>query len=298
LKTHTLKFHDYLPVGEQELDWGLYVTVAGYNRVLPKESFPSRNHPASYQFDPTVGRYLHEYQLIYISNGRGTFSSEKTGTIDLLSGTAFLLFPDVWHTYSPNRETGWEDYWIGFNGSYIYELCRRNVLSPDNPIFYPSKQQEIVQVFENLLKAMRLEPMNNSMHYSAKALEIIALTLEKSAKIREEYDGKEKIVEDAMQMIWGWSYRVLSVTDITRQLGIQRRTLERYFREIRGATVLEEIMNCRLSRARRLLEQTRIPIGQVARMAGFSTVQQMRRNFHLFYDKSPETFRRSQKNMS
>ena len=296
MKNIIKKFHDYLPVGEQEIDWGLYVTVAGYNRVLPKEPFPSGNHPLSYHFDSaTGGRYLHEYQLAYITNGQGTFSSAKTGTIELSSGMAFMLFPDVWHKYSPDHDTGWEDYWVGFSGSYVYELCRRNVISPNNPIFQPTKRKAIIQVFQGLLDAIHLEPMNNSMQYSAKVLEIIALVVEKPMEIKEERRGKEKIIEDAVQMIWGWSYRVLSVTDIAHQLGIQRRTLERYFREIRGTTVLEEIMQCRLSRARRLLEQTRVPISQVACMAGFSTAQQMRRNFQLFYGKTPENFRNPRK---
>lgn len=289
------KFHDYLPVGERELDWGLYVTVVGFNNVLPEEHFPSRKHPASYQFDPARGRYLSEYQLIFISKGQGIFSSEKTGTVALTPGTVFLLFPDVWHTYSPDRKTGWEDYWIGFNGSYVYELCRRKVLSPECPIFRPQKKQKIVDIFEEILQATREEPANNSMQYSAKALEILSLTLEPVRDVHEERKGKERIVDDAVQMIWGWSYRVLSVADIARQLDVQRRTLERYFQEIRGTTILEEIMKCRLARACRLLENTRVSIAQIALMTGFSSSQQMRRNFRLFYGRTPEQFRRNKK---
>ena len=289
------RFHDYLPVGERELDWGLYVTVAGFNHVLPDEPFPSPGHPLAYQFDPTVGRVLPEYQLIFFSKGQGTFSSEETGTVDLVAGTAVLLFPGVWHTYRPAPQTGWEDYWIGFNGSYVYELCRRKILSAENPLYRPPQRERLIESFENMLEAIRKEPVRNSMLYSAKAVEILALTLENRSEIKEERLGKEKIIDEAVQMIWGWSYRFLGVADIARRLGIQRRTLERYFREIRGTTILGEIMQCRLSRACRLLENTRVPLGQIALMTGFSSTQQMRRNFRDIYGKTPEQFRKNMK---
>ena len=286
-------FHDYLPIGERELDWGLYVTVAGFNHVLPNESFPSPKHPLVYQFDPTIGRFLPEYQLVFISKGQGIFSSEETGSVVLPEGTAFLLFPGVWHSYRPDPKTGWEDYWVGFNGSYVYELCRRNVLSAENPIYRPTQRERLIKCFENMLEVIRKEPTRNSMLYSACALEILALTLEHQPEIKEEQIGNEKIVAEAVQMIWGWSYRFLSVTDIARRLGVQRRSLERYFRQIRGTTILEEIVNCRLARACRLLEHTRIPIGQIALMTGFSSTQQMRRNFRDNYKKTHKQFRKS-----
>ena len=291
------RFHDYLPVGERELDWGLYVTVVGFNHVLPGEQFPPPGHPLAYQFDPTVGRFLPEYQLIFFSKGRGTFSSEETGTVDLTAGTAVLLFPGVWHSYRPDLQTGWEDYWIGFNGSYAYELCQRQVLSAASPFYRPPQPERLSESFENMLEAIRKEPVRNSMLYSAKAIEILALTLENRPEIKEERIGKEKIIDEAVQMIWGWSYRFLCVADIAHQLGIQRRTLERYFREIRGTTILAEIMQCRLNRACRLLENTRVPIGQIALMTGFSSMQQMRRNFLTVYGKKPEQFRKNAKRL-
>jgi len=287
------RFHGYLPVEERELDWGLYVTVAGFNCVRPSETFPPSGHPLAYQFNPTIGRLLPEYQLIFISKGQGTFSSEEIGTVTLSEGTAFLLFPGVWHSYHPDPHTGWEDYWIGFNGSYVYELCRHHVLSAESPIYHPPQRERLMECFENILESIRKEPTRNSLLYSASALEILALTLDQRPEMKEEQIGKEKIVDEAVQMIWGWSYRFLSVTDIVRRLGVPRRSLERYFREIRGTTILEEIIHCRLNRACRLLEHTRIPIGQIAMMAGFSSTQQMRRNFRDNYDKTPEQFRKN-----
>ncbi|MDR0337635.1 MAG: AraC family transcriptional regulator [Planctomycetaceae bacterium] len=286
------KFYDYLPVGEEELGWGLYVTTLGFNRVLPSETFPSPQHPVTYQFDPTQGRRLPEYQLLFLTQGKGTFSSEKTGRQMLSAGNVLILFPDIWHTYHPDPETGWEDYWIGFNGSYAYELCRRNVFTHEKPLFHPKRLQDLRNAFDRLLELVQSKPTQNSMQYSAITLEILALTIEKEPEIKEELQGKAGIVDEAVRLIWGWSYRVISVDDIADNIGIHRRTLERYFREIRKHSILDEIIYCRLTRARRLLENTRIPIGRIALMAGFTSTQQLRHNFLQFLKKTPEQFRR------
>lgn len=287
------KFFDYLPVGERELDWGLYVTVVGFNRVLPGEMFPSSKHPVAYQFDPNRGRYLPEYQLCFLTGGKGTFSSEKTDEVSIDRGTAFLLFPDVWHSYRPDPEIGWEDYWIGFNGSYVYELCRRKLFSSERPLYRPKRTGELVEAFERLMRLTRSSPMKNSMLYSAHALEILALTTETEEGIQDDPEGKKGIVEEALRIIWGWSYRTINVDDIARGVSVNRRTLERYFREVLERSVLDEIIRCRLTRARRLLENTRIPIGQIAMMAGFSSPLQMRRNFLQSFQKTPEQYRRT-----
>jgi AraC-like DNA-binding protein len=287
------KFSDYLPVGEEELDWGLYVTAIGFNRVLPGETFPSPNHPAAYQFDPSAGRFLPEYQLLFLTRGQGTFSSENVGTQSVSEGSALILFPDVWHTYRPDPVIGWEDYWVGFNGSYVYELCRRNVLTPEKPLFQPKRSDDLRNAFDRLLNAIRAEPTKNSMQYSAITLEILALTTEKKPEIKDDLNGKKAIVEETVRLIWGWSYRAIGVNDIAKRIGMNRRTLERYFREVRKCSILDEIIRCRLTRARRLLENTRIPICRIASMAGFTSVQQMRHNFLLLLHKTPEQFRHS-----
>ncbi len=42
-----------------------------------------------------------------------------------------VLFPGQWHTYRPLRQTGWTEYYIGFEGPMIDAIvddafCRRN----------------------------------------------------------------------------------------------------------------------------------------------------------------------------
>ena len=102
----------------------------------------------------------------------------------------------------------------------------------------------------------------------------------------------DPIVQRALELIWTHSHYPMSVSDIARQLPVTRRTLDRRFVEATGHTVLDEINACRLSRAKRLLAETDLPVKTVARLAGFSSTERLRVTFVEREGTSPTVFRK------
>jgi len=102
----------------------------------------------------------------------------------------------------------------------------------------------------------------------------------------------DPIVQRALELIWTHSHYPMSVSDIARQLPVTRRTLDRRFVEATGHSVLDEINACRLSRAKRLLAETDLPVKTVARLAGFSSTERLRVTFVEREGTSPTIFRK------
>ena len=44
-------FFHYLPVNEETMSWGIYMTGAGRSVIRPGEKYPPSGHPTLYQFD-------------------------------------------------------------------------------------------------------------------------------------------------------------------------------------------------------------------------------------------------------
>jgi len=82
------------------------------------------------------------------------------------------------------------------------------------------------------------------------------------------------------------------VNSIVNQVPTSRRALERRFQKVHGHSIHEEIMQCRLSRAKRLLQETHMPIKTVAYLSGFSCSERMRRTFDKLLKQSPSEFRK------
>ena len=67
----------YLLTTEQDLRWGITVNTAGFQHIEPFQPYPPSNHPTRYLFSADKGRILDEYQLLYITRGKGKFRSKS-----------------------------------------------------------------------------------------------------------------------------------------------------------------------------------------------------------------------------
>ena len=65
----------YLVATERDAQWGLVVNTVGYDEVGPDEEYPTNGHGDGYYFDVERGRTLDEYQMLYLVEGEGVFSS-------------------------------------------------------------------------------------------------------------------------------------------------------------------------------------------------------------------------------
>jgi AraC-like DNA-binding protein len=142
----------YLLESEQDILWGLTVSTAGSQSIAPDRTYPPRNHPTRYLFSTEKGRILNEYQLLYITRGKGNFVSEQSKPVVVEEGNMFLLFPGEWHNYSPDKKTGWDEFWIGFKGINIDNRCEHGFFSRQKPVFRTGINDDIVQLYKQAIR--------------------------------------------------------------------------------------------------------------------------------------------------
>ncbi|WP_269524517.1 AraC family transcriptional regulator [Coraliomargarita parva] len=102
--------------------------------------------------------------------------------------------------------------------------------------------------------------------------------------------GDER-VKRVLAYIDEFADRGISVDDVCRRSGLSRRSLERLFREDLHCTVLEQIQKVRVARAKRLLLETDLRIGEVAERAGFGNPRQLNRVFRQYEGEAPSMYR-------
>ena len=101
----------YPLVSERDELWGVSVTSIGDQKIAPNELYPPGGHPLSYFFDFDNGRILNEYQILYITKGKGVLAVDNFKKSCLITEEKmFLLMAGVWHTYKLNPDTGWNEY--------------------------------------------------------------------------------------------------------------------------------------------------------------------------------------------
>lgn len=137
----------YLIVNDTDRKFGLYINTVGVQAIRPNSPYPIKDHPSGYLFNAKKGRILREYQLLYITKGKGTFASDGTPERNIGKGNLIVLFPGQWHTYSPDVQTGWNEYYIGFEGSFIDQFVRNGFLSKEDQVLDIGLNEELVTLF-------------------------------------------------------------------------------------------------------------------------------------------------------
>jgi transcriptional regulator GlxA family with amidase domain len=93
----------------------------------------------------------------------------------------------------------------------------------------------------------------------------------------------------------GWAlehlHEPISLDDLARRAAVSVRTLVRHFRSETGTTPLQWLTEQRLLLARRLLEQTDLPVEVVARRSGFGSGQTLRLRFRQALGTTPRDYR-------
>lgn len=98
-------------------------------------------------------------------------------------------------------------------------------------------------------------------------------------------------VSQALRYIHENATRPIGIPDIMSVVGISRRSLELRFKKMIGHTLQQAILKARLHRAKKLLSETDLPIGQVAERSGFGSGAQLCHQFREELGLTPKAYR-------
>ena len=106
------------------------------------------------------------------------------------------------------------------------------------------------------------------------------------------WNGTRTTVGRALKLIEGGVLDDAGVDALAGRLGIGARHLSRLFRRHVGASPVQIARTCRLQRAKRLLDDTDLPVAEIARRAGFKSSRRFNAAFVDLYGQPPTGFRR------
>lgn len=119
-----------------------------------------------------------------------------------------------------------------------------------------------------------------------------------TAPFSPAWNGTKATVVRAMKLIEEGALDEDDISELAARLGIGPRHLSRLFRRHVGASPTQTAQTFRLQRAKRLLDETTLPISEVAGRAGFKSIRRFNDAFSRLYRRSPSDYRRAEKRFS
>jgi AraC-like DNA-binding protein len=292
MKTNKNQNLKYLIANADDDLWGLYTTTIGFQSIAPHINYPPKQHPSSYWFSPNTGRVLHEYQLVYIIKGEGVFESAHCKPVKIAAGSIMFLHPEEWHTYKPARQTGWDEYWLGFKGAAIDRLLQHNFFSQKNPVLHIGFNEQIVALFKQGIEISSFQ----KTAYQQLLAGITGLLLgyifysEKNNAFRD----KEIIshIEKARMMMRDNTEKKLTPGAIAKSLNISYSWFRRIFKQYTGFSPAQYQMEIKIQKSKELLTSTTMPIKEISFDLNFESTSYFVTFFKLKTGMSPTEYRK------
>ena len=258
----------YLTINQSDQIWGLSINSVGKQVISENEVYPPQIHPTRYLFNTKNGRILNEYQLLYITKGKGTFTSSSAGVHQVSEGSMFLLFPGEWHTYMPDKSTGWNEYWIGFNGKIIDDWANNGFFKKENPIFNIGLNEDVIAMYKRAIIIAENQEANYQQALSGIASYLISMALYMSRNIDFSKSDIAKQINIAKVAIHE------NITSITPEklAGLTCMSYSKFrkiFREYTGFAPSQYIQEVRINMAKEVLTNTSKSIKEIAFELGY-----------------------------
>lgn len=280
----------YLVAAPADLKWGLAVNSVGFQDVGPGEPYPPGDHPSRYLFSEERGRILDEYQLLYVTKGQGKFRSVSLQhSVTVTQGTLFLLFPGEWHTYRPDIETGWKEYWIGFKGSQMDKWVAEGFFSPKNPIWHVRLRSDIVALYQDAIETATRQEAGFQQRLGGLVSHLMSLA--------SFYNRNEAFSEVADQInhakiLIANQYQTITPESLAEQLYMGYSNFRRIFKEYTGFSPAKYIQEVRMNRVKEALTNTTRPVKQIAFDMGYENEDYFFTAFRRIIGMTPVEYRK------
>ena len=283
----------YLAVTPVDLEWGPAVNSVGRQEIAPGAVYPPSSHPTRYLFSPGKGRILSEYQLLYITDGRGTFSCDTLGRdrkLNVSAGNMILLFPGEWHNYKPLEDTGWTEYWIGFNGPVMENMVKKGFFSRTKPLLDVSFHDELTEMYSRAIEIAENQQSGFQQALSGTVSSLLGMAYYYDRNESFLESNADKMIARAKLLI---SEQLFSIDPkkLADELCVSYSSFRRTFKEYTGFSPAKYILHVKINQAKELLTNSSTEIKEIAYNLGFENTDYFFTVFRRLTGQTPLAYR-------
>lgn len=288
-------YNKYLPTSELDNKWGMTLLNVGCGQIYSTDVYPAAKHPEAYEFKWQNGRILREYQLIYISQGKGIFESGSSGPQNLEGGTIILLFPGEWHRYRPDPSTGWVEYWAGFKGHLADSVVGSSLFDRRAPLIVTGAHPDIISLYEGIMAHTRSELPGYQPLVAGMVVHLLGLVfaLSRQRTLTDERGDQQQLVQKAKVLIRELAQSKTAIQEVAAKLQTGYSHFRKIFKKHTGLAPGQYLNQLKIERAKSLLLYSDKRVKEIAYELNFESENYFSKFFRQKTGLSPLAFKQA-----
>lgn len=280
----------YLLTNISDKNIGLVVNTVGFQTIKPNTQYPAPKHPSGYYFSTQEGRILDEFQLIYITKGEGRLSIDNK-QFTLRKGNIFLLCPNQWHSYMPTNETGWNEYYIGFEGKILFSWLENSFLDSENQVYDIGFNEELVKLYNRAIELAKFEKKSLNFHLSGLVYQMLGLLIYEinNKQANDKYDVQ--LIQRAKIIMNENVYKTIYPEELAEKLSVNYTSFRKQFKKVTGFAPANYFKELKINKAKQLLLESSLTIKEVAIKLEFYSADNFTTTFKKKTGYSPNEYR-------
>lgn len=245
-----------------------------------------------------------EFEIIYVRSGFLTVSISGESYIGK-TGDAFVVSPGNLHLMG--SQTGTVDYYTFlFPLKYISfrtdDMLDEKLLEPLNSghlMICPRVKDTAKELCEQLIEIYMAKKEESESKIATQVrtkiilLQFILEMWKKGFVIENDTNGRNTVEKEMVSYIQQNFTGKISLREFGEQFHLSEKYISRYFKEHFHITLSQYVTYLRLEHAKQLLQDTDIPVTDVAMQSGYQNVSYFIRSFQKAYAVSPLKYRKN-----
>lgn len=211
------------------------------------------------------------FKIHLVFSGKGSYKLGNE-TYELAPGQGFLTTPDTVAYYIADEQDPWSYGWFAFNGLNAQNYLLRAGLSKENPILTLKEPEDAISLLKEMI-SYDSGLNSKDLRLMSGLYQLLAMVVEsKSSKIpaaNGHLSAKHTYLRAAQAFIETNYSRRMSVEEMANHIGISRKYLARLFAEAYQMPPQAYLLTYRMERAKILLSETELNIGEIAYSVGY-----------------------------
>jgi len=243
-----------------------------------------------------------EFEIIYVKSGFLTVSISGENYIGK-PGDAFVVSPGNLHFMG--SQTGNVDYftflfplkYISFRTDDILDDKLLEPLNSGHLIISPEIEDTVKEQCEQLVEIYGAKKEKSQSKITAQIktkiilLQFILELWKKGFIVENDTSGKNTVEKEMVSYIQQNFTGKILLKEFGEQFHLSEKYISRYFKEHFHITISQYVTYLRLEHAKQLLQDTDIPVTEVAMQSGYQNVSYFIRSFKKTYGMSPLKYR-------
>lgn len=226
------------------------------------------------------------FLVLYVHSGSG-YVEQGGATLTIKAGS--LVFLDCYRPHRYYTKTGWEIYWVHFDGILArdyYEQSTQNglIITPQNPYNAAHSLRKIFEAFHEKNKVN--EPV------LSKRLTDLLTELILAAGANTVPSNQGDVLEDILAYISENAATPITVEELAGRANLSPFYFTRIFKRETGFTPHEYVIRVRVNLAKFYLKTTELPLKEIAFRSGFNSECSFCTSFKKTVGATPGSYRK------